>query len=89
MRERVIVSLPCNVGDDLYCLFRPVSEETKIIHIVIDTFEIHKDYIVIEGYSKTDNQGYCYRYFVKEIGKSVFFTREEAEKALKRGATNG
>lgn len=79
-----VVVLPCKVGDVVYCLYQPLKEETRIAEVEIDTFEIHKGYIVIVGYDKHDNEGFCYRYFTREIGKTVFFTKEEAEKILNK-----
>ncbi len=69
----------CKVGDKVYCLHQQVKDETKIIEFEIDTLEIHKDYIIIDGFIGE----HCYRYFTHEIGKTVFLTREAAENALK------
>lgn len=84
-----VAVLSCKVGDVVYCLYQPPKEETRIAEVEIDTFEIHKGYIVIVGYDKHDNEGFCYRYFTREIGKTVFLTKEEAEKALERSKNNG
>lgn len=76
------IELPCQVGDIVYCLYQFPQEETKIIELEIDTFEIHKSYILIKGYIGE----HCFTYLVSEIGKTVFLTKEEAEQALKGGA---
>lgn len=72
------IGLPCAVGDTVYCLYKECQKETKIIELEIDFFEIHKDYVIINGYKGE----YCYRYFTREIGKTVFLTKEEAEQIL-------
>lgn len=75
-----VIVLPCKLGDTVYCLYRDCREnKTQIIPIEIETFEIHKKYAILEG-AKGEH---CYRYFVTEIGKTVFLTKEEAETKLK------
>lgn len=74
-----VVCPPVKVGDKVYCLYQECQKETEIIELEIDTIEIHKEYIIINGYKGE----HCYRYFLSEIGKTVFLTKEEAEKALK------
>ena len=73
-----VIVPPCKVGYKVYCLYQECQKETKIIELEIDTFEIHKDYTIINGYCGE----HCYRYFTHEIGKTVFLTKEEAKKKL-------
>lgn len=76
-----VIVPPCKVGDKIYCLFKHCDHtETEVIEVEIDTFEIHKDYTIINGYCGA----HCYRYFTHEVGKTVFLTKEEAEKELLR-----
>lgn len=75
--------LLCNIGDIIYRFDRAEDKifESKISHIAYNSdtgeFVYHYDESLIKDA--------CYsRLFVEtDIGKSIFFTREEAEKALK------
>jgi hypothetical protein len=72
-----LVVLPCKVGDSIY----PIN---------IDR-ELNKPPLRVTGFrfSGFDNEGWIeiglLKYKVSEIGKTVFLTREEAEKALQEG----
>lgn len=79
-KRRFNIDLPCRVGDTVYCLYQECMEETKVIEVKIDTFEIHKDYVIIDGYMGE----YCYRYFLHDLGKTVFLTKEKAKRELRR-----
>ena len=73
------VNLPCKVGDKLYEITsRKTISEYQVTAICIELFGIFVDWKI--------TQGFVDRYIsdmpADEIGKTVFLTREEAEKAL-------
>ena len=73
------VHLPCKVGDTLYEITsRNTISEYEVTAIRIELFNVFIDWKL--------TQGFVDRYIsdmpVGEIGKTVFLTREEAEKAL-------
>ena len=71
--QGLLLRLPCKVGDTIYRCGDPIK---KIYEWQIDYVEVHEDETVFVDDS--DNT------FVEaDIGKTVFLTREEAEKALK------
>jgi hypothetical protein len=76
-QEGRLVVLPCKAGDSIY----PIN---------IDR-ELNKPPLRVTGFrfSGFDNEGWIeiglLKYKVSEIGKTVFLTREEAEKALQEG----
>lgn len=77
------IELPCKVGDELYCVFSPPhpanpADKGKWF---IDKFEVARFHYGVKGLS-IEMYGYG-TVSVREIGKTVFLTREEAEKALK------
>ena len=76
-----VIVLPCKVGDMLYDIYEAVSNgyggirELKVPEIHINIDRRNKPWLIISGY-----------YFAfEDFGKTVFLTREEAEKALKGG----
>ena len=73
------VHLPCKVGDKLYEITsRKTISEYQVTAIRIESFGIFIDWEI--------TQGFVDRYIsdmpAGEIGKTVFLTREEVEKAL-------
>ena len=82
-----VVVLPCKVGDVMYKLFREYTECTS--------YQVRKDNYCCEGCMvpcdsrevtviraiQPNSLPEVVRY-IEDIGKTVFFTREEAEKAL-------
>ena len=85
--EGRVVILPCKVGDVIYKLFREYTECTS--------YQVRKDNYCCEGCMvpcdsrevtviraiQPNSLPEVVRY-IEDIGKTVFFTREEAEKAL-------
>ena len=75
---------PCNVGDKIYGLFKSnrLSGKTMVVEYVVDELlfstkrGVRPWIICCYGGTRFDN---C------DFGKIVFFTREEAEQALKGG----
>ena len=72
-----LIELPCKVGDTVYEVFKdhipPFIKETKIEKIVITA----------KGLRLRLARNSFYETAVSSIGKTVFLTREEAEKRLK------
>ena len=76
--QGLLVRLPCKVGDTIYRCGDPIK---KIYEWQIAYVEVYEDETVFVDDS--DNT------FVEaDIGKTVFLTREEAEKALKESEDN-
>lgn len=73
-----VIVLPCKVGDMLYDIYDAVSNgggnivEIKVPEIHINLDRRNKPWLIVSNY-----------YFAfEDFGKTVFLTREEAEKAL-------
>lgn len=76
--ERVVV-LPCKVGDMLYEVTgRKTISVYKVKAIRVELFSLFVEWDIVEGFVWQYLNGIN----AKEIGKTVFLTREEAEKAL-------
>lgn len=67
-----VIALPCKVGDKVY---RP-SNCLGVVQFVIISFNIYQS----EMFFIDDSENIIY---LPDIGKTVFLTREEAERALK------
>ena len=82
-----LIYLPCKVGNKIYSLLSPphfkrgLIYEYKVVFIGIDD---SKDINV-----KSVKGDWMYQFNFSDIGKTVFLTREEAEKALKEREVNG
>ena len=73
------VHLPCKVGDTLYEITsRNTISEYEVTAIRIELFNVFIDWKLTQGFVDK----YISDMPVGEIGKTVFLTREEAEKAL-------
>ena len=72
-----LIELPCRVGDTVYEVFKdhipPFIKETKIEKIVITA----------KGLRLRLARNSFYETAVSSIGKTIFFTKAEAEKKLK------
>ena len=70
------VHLPCKVGDTIYEVFMnhlpPFIQETTIEKIIITS----------KGLRIKLSRNSVYETSISALGKTIFFTREEAEKAL-------
>jgi hypothetical protein len=84
--QGLLIKLPCKVGDTVYEI-DVWFKEHGIITCEVFGFHYKNElsfYVkVIEGHGK----GSGYEFFVSDIGKTVFLTREAAEEALKGGGT--
>ena len=72
-----VIVPPCKVGDRVY---RP-SDCLGVVQFVIISFNIYES----EMFFTDDSENIIY---LSDIGKTVFLTREEAEKALKERENN-
>lgn len=74
-----VVVLPCKVGDRLYEVTdRKTISVYKVRAIRVELFGLFIEWDIVEGFVWQSLSGIN----AGEIGKTVFFTREEAEKAL-------
>lgn len=73
--QGLLVRLPCKVGDDLYCIVNGEVKKLKVHSFGVPDFEITDiEFKYVDGFKIVR--------FVGKIGKTVFLTREEAEKKL-------
>ena len=75
--EHGVIVMPCKVGDKVY---RP-SDCLGVVQFVIISFNIYES----EMFFTDDSENIIYP---SDIGKTVFLTREEAERALKERENN-
>lgn len=73
-KNNILLRLPCNVGDIVWCL---VSENTKIVECTVLWIEIHKNGVVVFALD-----GGFGDVIIKHLGKTLFITKEEAEQKL-------
>ena len=77
IEQGTLIELPCKVGDTVYEVFKehrpPFIKETTIEKIVITA----------KGLRLRLARNSFYETAISSLGKTVFFTREEAEKKLK------
>ena len=78
--KSLIVELPCKVGDTVWIIFddTETAESRVISSIKLSENRFTLDFTDFSCF--TIWSGYCGDYF----GESIFLTREEAEKALKK-----
>lgn len=73
------VHLPCKEGDILYEITRSKTvNKYRVKAVRVELFGIFIDWDIIEGFVER----YITNVPASEIGRTVFLTREEAEKAL-------
>lgn len=91
--ENGVIVLPCKVGDTVYIVHNTAESieldcsETCIYETVIDSIHI-SGIVEYHMFYKKIMHPDCDFFSDKDIGKTVFLTEEEAEKAMKGGATN-
>lgn len=88
------MELPCKVGDVVYSyceeLYRILPYFIEQIIISYDSDSLNNEYVTFIGISSNASELLAEIDFtVDEIGKTVFLTREEAERALKERENNG
>lgn len=92
-----VIVPPCKVGDTVYVIVETTCEDIDLVHTVCEFYnEKHEDLCTLP-------KGKCpYKYiimkcsvdkmnilhFSENMGKTVFLTREEAEKALEERSNN-
>nr|DAM07036.1 MAG TPA: hypothetical protein [Caudoviricetes sp.] len=81
-KEGRLIKLPCKVGDTLY-----VPCVNSVMETIVDCIQLKVGVVIFT--KNVNKHGYENHHWFREsdIGKTVFLTREEAEKALK-GAEN-
>ena len=81
-----LVVLPCKVGDRLYEVTgRKTVSVYKVKAIRVELFSLFIEWDIVEEFVWQSLSGIN----ADEIGKTVFLTREEAERALKECNNNG
>lgn len=84
--EGRVVVLPCKVGDTVYeVTSRGTISEYEVMAMRTEMFEQFIAWRLRKGFVDR----FCDGIPVGEIGKTVFLTREEAEKALEEAKRNG
>ena len=84
--EHGVVLMPCKVGDRVYEVTgRKTVSVYKVKAIRVELFSLFIEWDIVEGFVWQSLSGIN----ADEIGKTVFLTREEAEKALKECKDNG
>ena len=84
--EHGIIVLPCKVGDRVYEVTgRKTVSVYKVKAIRVELFSLFIEWDIVEGFVWQSLSGIN----ADEIGKTVFLTREEAERALKEWGNNG
>ena len=83
-RDGRIIVPPCKVGDTVYAVN---YQNRKVTEIAIRSIEYDAERTTVKCvYWESECRGLLHRYdyyfYLDEIGKTVFLTREEAEKAL-------
>lgn len=73
--QGLLVRLPCKVGEKLWCIVDSAIRELRVHHFDIPAFGTTD---IVFRYA----DGFKLKRFVGEIGKTVFLTREAAEKKL-------
>lgn len=80
--ENGVILPPCKVGDTVYIISRNRVKVCEVVYIGISVEETCSCFNFVENYAdgtfyKSHSMGF------DAIGKTVFLTREEAEKALR------
>lgn len=73
--QGLLVRLPCKVGEKLWCIVDSAIRELRVHHFDMPAFGTTD---IVFRYA----DGFKLKRFVGEIGKTVFLTREAAEKKL-------
>ena len=78
--EHGVIVLPCKVGDKVYEITgRKTVSVYKVRAIRVELFGLFIEWDIVEGFVWQSLSGIN----ADEIGKTVFLTREEAERVLK------
>ena len=83
--EHGVIVLPCKVGDRVYDITgRKTVSVYKVRAIRVELFGLFIEWDIVEGFVWQSLSGIN----ADEIGKTVFLTREDAERALKERENN-
>ena len=83
--EHGVIVLPCKVGDKVYEITgRKTVSVYKVRAIRVELFGLFIEWDIVEGFVWQSLSGIN----ADEIGKTVFLTREEAERVLKEREDN-
>ncbi len=86
IKNGTLVELPCKVGDIVYVVSRYYAGDWEVYKCKIDNLTIYGKNTFISCDANTAIFGKInFGLNVSEIGKTVFFTKEEAEQKLKGG----
>jgi hypothetical protein len=77
--ENGVIMPPCKVGDKVFVLSRYYTGDWKIHDCTVNDITIYKNNTFIRMFENGKN---IFAEETTQIGKTVFLTREEAEKAL-------
>ena len=83
-----LIYLPCKVGDKVYVLIQTFVKNKLVWSIdtrIIDELNSNK----LNSNTMISKKPFELHFYPSEIGKTVFLTLEEAEKALKEREVNG
>lgn len=80
--ERRLVVLPCKVGQDLFGIYNRTIIDGYADGYLLEKTSVHSDADHWIWLQDKNSKNY-WKVSFDEIGKTVFLTREEAEKALK------
>ena len=78
----LFVKLPCKVGEKLWCIVNGKINELRVHHFDMPAFGTTD---IVFRYA----DGFKLERFVGTLGKTVFLTREEAEKKLEEMKNDG
>lgn len=81
--ENGVVVPPCKVGQTMYVISRYYGGEWKVFKCKVNDITVFERNIFISLHGVNN---FCFGENAEHIGKTVFLTREDAEKALKGGA---
>lgn len=92
--QGLLVRIPCKVGDTVWELCLCDDENYRILPMIVKTIseygairQVKKDMTIWNIYAESDYT-YMYKSFA-DFGKTVFSTKEEAEKKLEEMKNNG
>lgn len=84
--RRFWAKFPCLTGTTVYFVFYEISGKRNIVVGTVECFKVYGDNYIY-AYVFYEN-GASYWHSSTEFGKIVFFTHEEAERALKECESN-
>ena len=81
--QGLLLRLPCKVGDTIYRINQYAKEpiiSMKVLQIRFGELYAGNSFLRIDAINDEDMGEFCY--FKRDIGKTIFLTKEEAEQAL-------